>query len=176
MSLSSPERFDKAAGELFAVWDQEDPPDPEVAGNLAIALLNGDRRRYEPQLGAKAVELMNKSLELGGSASFLVNHAHDKLGVIQGGVRTNYCSGQLSIKSGRLHFISMFGDKAKEHSFELEPQQLRKVEMSRQMVRLEFADSTGKEKGYHLFPRTQLESDAKLMLTVIETVFRGKRK
>lgn len=176
LSLSSPDRFDKAAGELSVVWEQERPPDGEVAENLAMAFLNGEKRRYDPTLPDKAAELMGKAVELGANASFLVNHAHDKLGVIQGGIKTNYCSGKLSIRQGNMTYVSQFGDRATEHSFEIDPSFLKKALISRNMLRLEFLGKDGKEKGYHIFARTQLEGDARTILNFVQKVFSNSKQ
>lgn len=76
-------KYDRAAAKFEEIWDQ-DQTDPMVAEYLSISYLNGDDRKDHPELQRKAFDLMEKSISLGGKATLLVHHSHEKLGWLQG--------------------------------------------------------------------------------------------
>lgn len=96
--------FSGVAGKLEEVWEA-DPTDAKVAEYLAMGYLYGEK---DP---AKAEPLMQKAIDLGGQATFLAIHSHERLGLLQGGdVITQFCSGRLSVRPGKLVYVSETGE------------------------------------------------------------------
>lgn len=58
MAYVQSEQFDKAAGRLEEVWEQ-DRSDPAVGESLALAYLNTEERRTLPQLQKQAFAIEN---------------------------------------------------------------------------------------------------------------------
>jgi hypothetical protein len=96
-------QYDRAAARFEEVWEK-DQSDPYVAEGLAIAYLNGEDRRYHTELEAKAQRLVLEAIRLGGTATFLVQHSHEKFNGLK--PPNDYCSGKLSIKAGKLVFVA----------------------------------------------------------------------
>src|SRR5947207_1450786 len=87
------EQFDKAAGRLEEVWE-EDQSDPTVAENLALAYLNTEDKHSLPELQQKAFGLIDKLAAMHARVSFIVHHSHEKLAWLQGREWHIYCSGR----------------------------------------------------------------------------------
>src|SRR5207302_5064602 len=140
------------------VWEQ-DQSDASVAEGLAIAYLNGEDRRYHGELEAKAESLMRQAIRLGGTASFIVQHSHDKFSILHGKTTNDYCSGKLSIAPGRLTFIAQPRRGMPEHSFD----------SAREEVRVTAPDENGafqiktKSGNYTMVPRTRFTRDSELI-------------
>jgi hypothetical protein len=100
-------QYDQVAGKLEEVWEQ-DQSDPKVAAYLAMGYLYGE---HDP---LKAKPLMKAAIDLGGQAMFLVQHSHEKTGVVggivSGGVMNNYCNGRIGISPGTIGFIADSGE------------------------------------------------------------------
>jgi hypothetical protein len=100
-------QYDQVAGKLEEVWEQEQS-DPKVAAYLAIGYLYGE---HDP---VKAKPLMKAAIDLGGQAMFLVQHSHEKTGVVggivSGNVMNNYCNGRIAISPGTIDFIADSGE------------------------------------------------------------------
>lgn len=105
-------QYDQVAGKLEEVWEQ-DQSDPKVAAYLAIGYLYGE---HDP---LKAKPLMKAAIDLGGQAIFLVQHSHEKGGIVggivSGDVMNNYCNGKIEISPGTISFVADSG----EHSVTL---------------------------------------------------------
>src|SRR3954470_2478038 len=84
------EQFDKAAGRLEEVWEQ-DQSDPSVGELLAVSYLNTEERRGLPQSQKQAFAIIDKLFTSGARVSFLVQHSHEKLGWLQGRELNQYC-------------------------------------------------------------------------------------
>ena len=95
-------KYAEVAGKLEEVWE-EDQSDAKVAEYLAMGYL------YSERSTAKARALMEKAVALGGQATFLVVHSHERMGFIQGDLITNFCAGKISIFPGKLNFIADSG-------------------------------------------------------------------
>jgi hypothetical protein len=96
-------RYAEVAGTLEAVWEQ-DESDSKIAEYLAMAYLYGEHDM------AKAKPLMDKAIALGGQASFLVIHSHERLGLLEDDLITNFCTGKLSLSPGKLTFLADSGE------------------------------------------------------------------
>lgn len=166
-------QFDKAAAKLEEVWEQQQPPDPAVAEHLAIAYLNGEDRRNRKELAARAYEIMEKAVAAGGQATFLVNHSHERLGIIQGDNWTKYCRGRFSIRPGRVVFLSEAGDRPGEDSFDIEAGAIREIKensrSSRGVFQVTIADSAGKKQTYNFAPRSFSQGDAETLVRLLKT-------
>jgi hypothetical protein len=161
-------QFDKAAGKLEEVWEQ-DKTDPVVAENLGIAYLNGDDRRYNSAVAEKAAKIMQESLKLGGKATFLVQHAHEGkvVKLVTGGDSLKYCDGKLSIAHGKLIFVMKPLKGAEDHSFEATADQVKvtgpttsgSFKISRRV--------DNKWKDYNFSPRNGDKTDSALIVSII---------
>jgi hypothetical protein len=96
-------RYAEVAGKLEEVWE-EDQSDPKVAEYLAMGYLYGERDL------SKAQPLMEKAIALGGQATFLVVHSHERMGLLHGDLITEFCSGKMSVSPGKLTFIADRGE------------------------------------------------------------------
>ena len=160
-------QFDKAAAKLEEVWEQ-DKTDPAVAENLGLAYLNGDDRRYNPEVVSKAVRLMQEAVKLGGKASFLVQHKHEgKIKVLAiGGDSLKYCNGKLSISHGSISFVMKQLKGAEDHSFETTPEQV-KVTGPGGSGEFKLARKADKAATYTLVPRNGIKDDTDILLTMM---------
>ncbi len=160
-------QFDKAAAKLEEVWEQ-DKADPTVAENLGLAYLNGDDRRYNPEVVGKAVKLMQESLKLGGKASFLVQHKHEgKIRVLAiGGDSLKYCNGKLSISHQSISFVMKQLKGAEDHSFEAAPEQV-KVTGPGGGGEFKLTRKADKAATYTLVPRNGIKEDTDILLSMM---------
>jgi hypothetical protein len=92
-------QYDKVAGKLEEVWEQ-DHSDLKVGEYLAMGYLYGEKDL------AKAQPIMKEVLAKGGQATFLVQHSHEKLGLLNGDTLNNYCSGRMSVVPGKVSFVA----------------------------------------------------------------------
>ena len=92
-------QYDKVAGKLEEIWEQ-DHSDLKVGEYLAMGYLYGEKDL------AKAQPIMKEVLAKGGQATFLVQHSHEKLGLLNGDTLNNYCSGKMSIVPGKVSFVA----------------------------------------------------------------------
>jgi hypothetical protein len=159
-------QFDKAAAKLEEVWEQ-DKTDATVAENLGIAYLNGDDRRYNPDVVAKATKIMEESLKLGGKATFLVQHIHEGKLVrgLTGGDSLKYCDGKLSISHGKIAFVMKPLKGAEDHSFEASADQTK---VSAPNSKGEFKISRKPDnKSFTMAPRNGVSTDSAIVLSII---------
>jgi len=165
-------QFDKAAVKLEEVWEQQRPPDPLVAEHLAIAYLNGDDRKQQKGLEERALELMEKAIASGGQASFLVNHSHERVGLVQGSNWTKFCRGRLSIRAGQLSFLSEAGDRPGEDSFDTDAAGLKEIQRNPQSDRgvfqIKAMDTGGKQRTYNMVPRSWFAADSQAIVLLAE--------
>jgi hypothetical protein len=159
-------KYEKAAAKLEEVWDYE-KSDPMVAEGLAIAYLNGTDRRNNPDLAPKAYELMDKQIQAGGKAVFLVVHSHEKLGFLQGHELTNYCAGQLQVRSGRISYVSETGDKGGQHSFDLAADDIKEISPNFDRGRGMFHIKTRDKQNYNMAPRSWDEKDSQFLFSLV---------
>ena len=96
-------QYEQVAGKLEEVWEQ-DQSDPKVAEYLAIGYLYGERDLN------KARPVMKAAIERGGQATFLVQHSHERSGILGGGPLNNYCTGKMSVVPGKLTFTADSGE------------------------------------------------------------------
>ena len=165
-------QFDKAAARLEEVWEQQQPPDAMVAEHLAIAYLNGDERKQQRNLAERALELMEKAIAGGGQATFLVNHSHERIGLVQGSNWTKFCRGRLSIRPGQLSFVSEAGERAGEDSFDTDAAGLKEIQRNTQSDRgvfqIKAADTGGKQRTYNMVPRSWSAADSQAIVFLAE--------
>lgn len=163
--------YDKAAGKLEEVWEMQKPPDPLVAESLAIAYLNGDDRKSEAGLDQQAFTLLEKAIAMGGQATLLVEHSHEKLGFIQGNELTKFCSGRLTVRPGKLTFVSEGGEHPGQDSFEFAADGLKEAapnsDTARGMFHIKGRDSKGKERTYNMVPKSWAKTDSDFFLSLI---------
>ena len=98
-------QYDQVAGKLEEVWEQ-DQSDPKVAEFLGMGYLYGERSL------TKAKPVMEAAIKLGGQATFLVQHSHEKGAFLTGSTMNNYCTGRLSVVPGKLSYAADSGDHA----------------------------------------------------------------
>ena len=168
------DQFDRAAGKLEEIWDQ-DQSDATVAEGLGIAYLNGEDRRYHPEIVTKVRALMEKAVANGGKATFLVQHSHEKLGFLQGKTINNYCSGSLSISRDRLIFVAHARKGIEPHSFDLGAGEFKISGPDADDKRGVF-EIKAKSKNYAMAPRTRIKSDGDLVLTIVQENFTAKQE
>jgi hypothetical protein len=102
-------QYDKVAGKLEEIWEQ-DHSDLKVGEYLAMGYLYGEKDL------AKAQPIMKETLAKGGQATFIVQHSHEKLGLLNGDTLNNYCSGKMSIVPGKVSFVADDGMHSKTFS------------------------------------------------------------
>jgi hypothetical protein len=102
-------QYDKVAGKLEEIWEQ-DHSDLKVGEYLAMGYLYGEKDL------AKAQPVMKEVLAKGGQATFLVQHSHEKLGLLSGDTMNNYCSGKMSITPGKVSFVADDGKHSTDFS------------------------------------------------------------
>jgi hypothetical protein len=148
-------KYAEVAGKLEGIWE-EDQSDPKVAEYLAMGYLYGERDT------SKASPLFDKAIALGGQATFLVIHSHERLGVLRSEIITEFCSGKMSISPGKLTFISDSG----EHTMTVSPDSLKDFSvLGGAPGRIHI--KTG-EKSYTFRVKTQSRSEANLLGRVAE--------
>jgi hypothetical protein len=151
-------RFVDALNVLEEVWEQ-DQSDPAVAENLAIAHLYGGRD------ARKAEQLMEAAIAAGGRASFLMQHAHERLTLVSMDT-SNFCSGRLSISRDRMTFTAA----NPAHSFSIQTGQLKEIKKNKWFGSSEgvYHIRTSDKKTYNLRPRTWSERETSLVMQMIE--------
>lgn len=107
-------QYEQVAGKLEEIWEQ-DQSDPKVGEYLGIGYLYGERNL------TKARPVMLAAIAHGGQAAFLVQHSHERLGLINGDTINNYCSGRMLVVPGKLTFTADNG----EHSTAFTPGDLK---------------------------------------------------
>ena len=159
-------QFDKAAGKLEEVWEQ-DKTDSTVAANLGIAYLNGDDRRYKAEVVGKATKVMEESLKIGGKATFLVQHTHEGKVIkgITGGDSLKYCNGKLSISQGKIAFVMKQLKGEEDHSFEAAADQIR-VSGPNSAGEFKIIRKTD-NKSLTMAPRNGVKTDTAIVLTIL---------
>jgi hypothetical protein len=159
-------QYDRAAGRYEEIWEQ-DQSDAAVAEGLAMAYLNGQDRPEHPQALDKARDLLKRSLSMGGRATFLVQHSHEKVAILQGRTVNNYCSGRLTVTPGRLVFVAQARKGVEEHSFDLTAADVHLTPTSGGDSQGEFQIKT-KPRNYAMLPRTRLKADGVLISTFLQ--------
>ena len=100
-------QYELVAGKLEEIWEQ-DQSDPVVAAYLALGYLYGEHD------AAKAKPLLKRAIDLGSQAIFLVQHSHEKTGVLgginSGDIMNNYCTGRIAISPGTVAFVADSGE------------------------------------------------------------------
>jgi hypothetical protein len=155
-------QFNLAVNLLEEVWEA-DQSDPVVAEHLGLAYLYADRNPN------KAKELMEAAIKLGGRASFVMQHAHERLTVISMGT-SDYCPGRLSISPDKLTFTA----KIPEHSFTIAAGELKEIKKNQWFGRSEavYHIETLDKRKFNLRPRTWSEGETKLVLYFINKYIR----
>ena len=152
-------KYRQAINVLEEIWEQ-DQSDPAVAENLGIAYLYGERD------AAAALKYMEQAIALGGRASFLMQHAHEKLGQLSGGGVSDYCTGRLSVYRDRLAFAS----STPEHSFTVPAGIFREIKTNRVFGKEHgtYHIRTAGKKNYNLRPKTWSEEETRLVFLLIQ--------
>jgi hypothetical protein len=164
-------QFDKAAGKLEDIWEQE-KTDATIAEDLAIAYLNGEDRQLHDEVAEKAHALAEKAIKLGGRATFLVQHSH-QLGVLQGKTIIDYCSGKLSISPGKLVFVAQAGKTADAHSFEMTAAEFT-MTPSDSIGAFQIKGVARKSKHYTILPRSRVKADGDWIVALINEHVRAQ--
>lgn len=154
-------RYNDAINALEEVWEQ-DQSDSAVAEHLAMGYLyaDGDAER--------AVAFAEISIAKGGRASFLAQHAHEKLGLLSGEM-AEYCNGRFGIAKGRLTFES----KDAGHSFALRPSDVKELKMNRH-----YGSGRGmfhirtEQKNFNFRPRTSSERESQVLMFMLDKYFK----
>lgn len=165
-------QFDKAAGKFEEIWE-ENQSDAMVAENLALAYLNGEGRRRDSGIAKKALELMKKAVDLGGRAPMLVLHSQERMSALQGREFTNYCSGTLGFRPGKVQFVvTKCHSTAKAQPFDLSPNDIQEIDYDNGGKRGGFRIKT-KDRTFHMAPRTFLREDADLIMDLARQYLAG---
>ena len=159
------EQYDKAAGRLEEVWEQ-DKSDPMVGEYLALAYLNSEDHANHSANQAQGFEIIRKLASQESRVTFTVIHSHETMSWLQGRQWNQYCRGRLSISPSRLVFISEKGEKAGEHSFDIDGHQSKTVYVNPKEQRGIFQIKTG-ESSYLMATRTASFEEAALIVDLI---------
>jgi hypothetical protein len=119
-------RFDKAAAKLEEVHEME-PGDTMVAEALAISYFNGDDRKDNFDIDKKGFAILEKLLEKGGKAPFLVQLSLSNSFLSSGVAPTKFCNGRLTLSKGRLSFLCEKGEKPEENSFDVAGSEVKEL-------------------------------------------------
>ena len=172
MAYIQSEQFDKAAGRLEEVWEQNHA-DPSVGEFLAIAYLNSEDRRNLPDSEKQAFAIIDQLAAAGSRVSFLVQHSHEKLGWLQGRELNQYCRGRLSIENHRLIYVADKGEKAGEHSFDVEAAKVKSISLNeddrRGTIRLKLAD-----RDYFMATRNRNRDEARKIVELVQQLVIAK--
>ncbi len=128
MAYIKGEQYDKAAGRLEEVWEQ-DHSDPTVAEFLAVAYLNTEDKRSLPEIEKRAFQLIDTLIATRARATFMVQHSHEKMTWLQGREMNQYCSGHLSIHGTHVTFVAERGEHASQHSFEVDASEVKGIDL-----------------------------------------------
>jgi len=152
-------RYNEAINSLEEVWEH-DQSDPVVAEYLAMGHL------YSDQDAQGYLRFAEVSLKLGGAASFLVQHPHEKVPLLSGDL-ADYCNGRLSIYSDRLVFTS---NGNSQHSFTIPRGSLKEIKENRAYgsKRGMYHVRTSDKKNYNFRPRSSSEEERRLILSLTE--------
>lgn len=159
------EQFDKAAGRLEEVWEQ-DQSDPTVGELLAVAYLNSEDRRMLAKYERIAFALINKLARSGSTVTFLVQHSHEKLGWLQGRELNQYCRGRLSIATERVSYVSEKGEKASLHTFSISGREIKHVLWNQDDRRGTFQLKFG-AGNYFMATRNRNPNEARMIVELI---------
>lgn len=165
MNYIQSEQYDKAAGRLEEVWEQ-DQSDPTVGEYLALAYLNTEDRLSLPGNQVQAFAIIHKLVANGSQVSFAVLHSHEKMGWLQGREFNQYCRGRLSIRPKRLIFVADKGEKATQHSFDVEIAEVKTVSLNQNDRRGRF-ELKLRNATYYMATREQNRDEASLIVDLI---------
>jgi hypothetical protein len=96
-------QYDQMAGKLEEIWES-DQSDAKVAEYLGMGYMYGEHSLN------KAKPVMKAAIEHGGQATFLVQHSHERGRLLSGDTMNNFCTGKLSIMSGKMAFTADSGE------------------------------------------------------------------
>ena len=171
MSLVQGEQYDKAAGRLEEVWEQ-DHSDLAVGEFLALAYLNTEDRRALPENQKQAFAIMNELTAKGGRVSFMVLHSHER-GLLGGRELSQYCRGRLSIAGDHLIFVADKGEKAGQHSFDITAKDFKSASFHEGDERGTFEISL-KNGSYFMATRNRNRDEARLIVNLVRQRLGGK--
>lgn len=171
MSLVQGEQYDRAAGRLEEVWEQ-DHSDLSVGEFLALAYLNTEDRRSLPQNQKQAFAIINELTAKGGRVSFMVLHSHEK-SLLGGHELSQYCRGRLSISGDHLIFVADKGEKAGQHSFEITGKDFKSASFHEGDERGTF-DISLKSGSYFMATRNRNRDEARLIVNLVRQSLGGK--
>jgi len=161
----SSEQFDRAAARLEEVWEQ-DKSDPQVGEYLAMAYLNSeDKGPNGPRMEKAAIAIIESLYSAGHRVSFLVQHSHEKLALIQGRELNQYCRGRLSIEGKRVIYTGEKGEKAASHSFDVPV--VRDIDLNEDDRRGTFVLKTS-NGSYFFAIRNRNRNEARLLVNLVK--------
>ena len=166
------EQFDKAAGRLEEVWEQ-DQSDPSVGEFLAAAYLNTEDKRALPKIQNQAFAIIDKLVSSGSRVTFMVQHSHEKMAWLQGRELNQYCRGRLSIANDRATYVSDKGEKVTQHSFDLGSGQLKHISLNQDDRRGTFQFSTP-SGNYFMATRNRNRDEARVIVELVRQQLRLK--
>jgi hypothetical protein len=171
MSLIQGEQYDRAAGRLEEVWEQ-DHSDLSVGEFLALAYLNTEDRGSLPGNQTRAFAIINEITAAGGRVSFMVLHSHEK-GLLGGHELSQYCRGRLSIAANHLTFVADKGEKAGQHSFDITAKDFKSISLHENDERGTF-DINLKNGSYFMATRNRNRDEARLIVNLVRQALGGK--
>jgi hypothetical protein len=105
---------------------------------------------------------VEKAIALGGQATFLANHSHERMGLLRGDTITDFCPGKMSISRGKLAFVA----DPSEHSITILPADLEEFSIPKGAPGRIHIKAAG--KSYTFRVKTQTRSEASLLGHIAE--------
>jgi hypothetical protein len=88
------------------------------------------------------------------------------MGWLSGREMNQYCRGRLSIANRRLVFVADKGEKAAQHSFELDPEKLKSISLNEDDRRGTFQLKTV-AGGYYMATRNRNRDEARMIVELV---------
>jgi hypothetical protein len=154
-------RYNDAVNLLEEAWEA-DQSSASVAEHLAMGYLYADKET------SKAGPLAAKAIALGGRASFLMDHPHEKLKILNGDTAA-YCRGRLVIMPTRITFIA----EDPRHSFQIEFSNFKDLKANRifGVERGMYHIRTRDKRQFELRPRSGTPAERELIMSLIKEHF-----
>ena len=166
MALFEGEHFEKSAGRLEEVWEQ-DKSDATVGEYLAMAYLNVEDRSSLKGNEKLAFDIIDKLTGANQRVSFLVLHSHEKIGWLQGSELNRYCRGKLSLSNGKLVYVGTKGEPKSLHSFEQGAEGVKSITLNEDDRRGTFQLKTA-SGGYYFATRNRNKNEARFLVALVK--------
>ena len=155
-------QYNDAVNLLEEAWEASQS-DASVAEHLAMGYLYADKET------SKAGPLAERAIALGGRASFLMDHPHKKLKILNGDTAA-YCKGRLAITPTRITFVA----DDRQHSFQVEPNNFKELKANRILgvERGTYSIRTRDKRKFELRPRSGTLAERDLIQSLVGKHFK----